>query len=135
MPILILTAKAEETDQVVGFARFEGRTVGVLASDSRHPNGGAMTADGCSKLIRHLDLCDLFHIPILNLVDKCEPANLARLQSSVQEERQQLAFNDRRKVQCHRCASGANELRRRRRRTRPHENTKPSPLRSSKRVV
>jgi len=57
------------TDQIVGFARFAGRVVGVLASDSRHPNGGAMTADGCSKLIRHLDLCDLFHIPILNLVD------------------------------------------------------------------
>ena len=57
------------TDQIVGFARFAGRVVGVLASDSRHTNGGAMTADGCSKLIRHLDLCDLFHIPILNLVD------------------------------------------------------------------
>ncbi len=57
------------TDQIVGFARFAGRVVGVLASDSRHPNGGAMTADGCNKLIRHLDLCDLFHIPILNLVD------------------------------------------------------------------
>ena len=27
-----------------------------------------MTADGCDKLKRHLDLCDLFHLPILNLV-------------------------------------------------------------------
>ena len=57
------------TDQVIGFARFDGRPVGVLASDSRHVNGGALTADGCDKLTRHLDLCDLFHIPILNLVD------------------------------------------------------------------
>ena len=57
------------TDQVVGFARFDGRPVGVLASDSRHVNGGALTADGCDKLTRHLDMCDLFHIPILNLVD------------------------------------------------------------------
>ena len=57
------------TDQVVGFARFNGHPVGVLASDSRHINGGALTADGCDKLIRHMDLCDLFHIPILNLVD------------------------------------------------------------------
>ena len=32
-------------------------------------NGGALTADGCSKLTRHLDVCDLFHIPVLNLVD------------------------------------------------------------------
>ena len=40
-----------------------------IASDSRHVNGGALTADGCDKLTRHLDLCDLFHLPVLNLVD------------------------------------------------------------------
>ena len=57
------------TDQVTGFVRFNGHPVGVIASDSRHANGGALTADGCDKLIRHLDLCDLFHVPILNLVD------------------------------------------------------------------
>ena len=57
------------TDQITGFVRFNGHTLGVMASDSRHVNGGALTADGCSKLTRHLDLCDLFHIPILNLVD------------------------------------------------------------------
>ncbi|MGE0624424.1 MAG: carboxyl transferase domain-containing protein [Pseudomonadales bacterium] len=57
------------TDQVVGFARFNGRAVGVIASDSQHANGGALTADGCDKLTRHLDLCDLFHLPVLNLVD------------------------------------------------------------------
>ncbi|MEJ2130247.1 MAG: carboxyl transferase domain-containing protein [Gammaproteobacteria bacterium] len=57
------------TDQVTGFVRFNGHPVGVIASDSRHVNGGALTADGCDKLKRHLDLCDLFHVPILNLVD------------------------------------------------------------------
>ncbi|MDY7103555.1 MAG: carboxyl transferase domain-containing protein [Actinomycetota bacterium] len=57
------------TDQIVGFVRVDGRPLGVLASDSRQPNGGALTADGCDKLTRHLDLCDLFHLPILNLVD------------------------------------------------------------------
>ena len=57
------------TDQVVGFVRFDGHPVGVIASDSRHVNGGALTADGCDKLTRHLDLCDLFHLPVLNLVD------------------------------------------------------------------
>jgi acetyl-CoA carboxylase carboxyltransferase component len=57
------------TDQVTGLVRCNGHPLGVIASDSRHPNGGAMTADGCSKLTRHLDLCDLFHLPILNLVD------------------------------------------------------------------
>ena len=57
------------TDQITGFVRFNGYPMGVIASDSQHANGGALTADGCSKLTRHLDLCDLFHLPILNLVD------------------------------------------------------------------
>ncbi len=57
------------TDQVTGFVRFNGYPMGVIASDSRHVNGGALTADGCDKLRRHLDLCDLFHLPVLNLID------------------------------------------------------------------
>ncbi len=57
------------TDQVTGFVRFNGYPMGVIASDSQHVNGGALTADGCDKLKRHLDLCDLFHIPMLNLID------------------------------------------------------------------
>ena len=57
------------TDQVTGLVRFNGYPMGVIASDSRHENGGALTADGCDKLIRHLDMCDLFHLPVLNLVD------------------------------------------------------------------
>jgi acetyl/propionyl-CoA carboxylase alpha subunit/acetyl-CoA carboxylase carboxyltransferase component len=56
-------------DQVTGFVRFNGHPLGVIASDSRHVNGGALTAKGCDKLKRHLDLCDLFHLPVLNLVD------------------------------------------------------------------
>lgn len=57
------------TDQVVGLARCRGRVIGVVASDSQHVNGGALTADGCDKITRHLELCDLFNIPVLNLVD------------------------------------------------------------------
>ena len=57
------------TDQITGFVRCNGHPLGVIASDSQHANGGALTADGCSKLTRHLDLCDLFHLPVLNLVD------------------------------------------------------------------
>ena len=57
------------TDQVTGFVRFNGYPLGVIASDSQHANGGALTADGCDKLTRHLDLCDLFHLPLLNLID------------------------------------------------------------------
>ena len=57
------------TDQVTGFVRMNGFPVGVIASDSQHTNGGALTAAGCRKLSRPLDLCDLFHLPVLNLVD------------------------------------------------------------------
>jgi acetyl-CoA carboxylase carboxyltransferase component len=57
------------TDQIAGFVRFNGYPMGVLASDCRHINGGALTADGCDKLKRHLDVCDLFHLPLLNLID------------------------------------------------------------------
>jgi acetyl-CoA carboxylase carboxyltransferase component len=57
------------TDQIVGLARFNGYPVGIMASDCRHENGGALTADGCDKLTRHLDLCDLFRLPLVNLVD------------------------------------------------------------------
>ncbi|MGI9325578.1 MAG: carboxyl transferase domain-containing protein [Pseudomonadales bacterium] len=57
------------TDQITGFVRFNGYPMGVIGSDSQHANGGALTADGCDKLKRHLDLCDLFHIPVLNLID------------------------------------------------------------------
>jgi acetyl/propionyl-CoA carboxylase alpha subunit/acetyl-CoA carboxylase carboxyltransferase component len=56
-------------DQITGLARFNGIPVGIMASDSRHENGGALTADGCDKLRRLSDLCDLFHLPIVNLVD------------------------------------------------------------------
>ncbi len=57
------------TDQVTGLARFDGYPVGIIASDSRHVNGGALTADGCDKLTRFIDLCDVFHLPLVNLVD------------------------------------------------------------------
>ena len=53
------------TDQVTALTRFDGYPVGVVASDSRHVNGGALTAHGCTKLIRFMDVCDVFHIPIL----------------------------------------------------------------------
>jgi acetyl-CoA carboxylase carboxyltransferase component/biotin carboxyl carrier protein len=57
------------TDQITGLIRMNGHPMGVIASDSRHVNGGALTADGCDKLRRHHDLCDVFHLPILNLND------------------------------------------------------------------
>jgi acetyl-CoA carboxylase carboxyltransferase component len=54
---------------VTAFARLGGRPVGVLASDPRF-YGGGMTAAASDKLIRLVDTCDQFRVPIVNFVDQ-----------------------------------------------------------------
>jgi len=49
-------------------ARLSGRPVGVLASDPQH-YGGGVTADAAEKTARFVDVCDQFHLPVVNLVD------------------------------------------------------------------
>jgi acetyl-CoA carboxylase carboxyltransferase component len=49
-------------------ARLGGRPVGVLASDPEH-YGGGVTADAAEKMARFVDLCDQFHLPVVNFVD------------------------------------------------------------------
>jgi acetyl-CoA carboxylase carboxyltransferase component len=51
------------------FARLDGHPVGVLASDT-YVNGGGMTAESSEKIERFVDLCQTFHLPIVNLVDQ-----------------------------------------------------------------
>ena len=53
---------------VVGLARLDGYSVGVMANDTYH-HGGAVNASASEKMMRFVDLCDTFHIPVLNLVD------------------------------------------------------------------
>lgn len=53
---------------VVGLARLGGRPVGILANNPKHW-GGALTADGCEKAARMVDLCETFHLPVVGLVD------------------------------------------------------------------
>jgi len=53
----------------VSLARLGGRPVGVLASDPVH-YGGGMTGDASDKLVRFVDMCDQFHLPVVNLVDQ-----------------------------------------------------------------
>ncbi|HYL75372.1 MAG TPA: carboxyl transferase domain-containing protein [Bryobacteraceae bacterium] len=53
---------------VSGLARLNGRPVGVIANDPRH-GGGAPNAAACDKMIRLVDVCDTFHIPVVNFVD------------------------------------------------------------------
>jgi acetyl-CoA carboxylase carboxyltransferase component len=53
---------------VTCLARLSGRPVGVLASDPEH-YGGGVTADAGEKLARFVDMCDQFHLPVVNFVD------------------------------------------------------------------
>jgi acetyl-CoA carboxylase carboxyltransferase component len=54
---------------ITALARLDGRPVGVLASDPKH-YGGSLTADASEKLLRFVDLCDQFHLPVANFVDQ-----------------------------------------------------------------
>lgn len=53
---------------VTALARLDGIPVGVVANDPRQ-KGGAMDADAAAKLARFVDLCDTFHLPVVNFVD------------------------------------------------------------------
>lgn len=55
--------------QITGLARVNGHAVGVIANDCHH-DGGSMTRDGAEKIRRFVDLCDLFHLPIVSFVDE-----------------------------------------------------------------
>ena len=55
--------------QVVGLARLNGAVVGIIANDCRH-FAGAMTAEGSQKVKRMIELCDTFHIPVVNFMDE-----------------------------------------------------------------
>jgi acetyl-CoA carboxylase carboxyltransferase component len=55
--------------QITGLARIDGVSVGVLANDCYH-DGGSMTADGAAKIRRFVEMCDLFHVPIVSFVDE-----------------------------------------------------------------
>jgi len=53
---------------ITGFARLDGWPVAVMAGDPLF-EGGAWTADTCSKIIRFVDLAQTFHLPVVHLVD------------------------------------------------------------------
>lgn len=55
--------------QITGLARINGVAVGIIANDCKH-FAGAMTADGSQKARRMMELCDLFHLPIVNFMDE-----------------------------------------------------------------
>lgn len=53
---------------VTGLARLVGHPIGILANDPRQ-GGGAPNVAACDKMIRLVDVCDTFHIPVVNFVD------------------------------------------------------------------
>lgn len=55
--------------QVTGLARIDGFPVGIFSNDC-HFYAGSMTADGAMKVRRFLDMCNMFHIPVVSLVDE-----------------------------------------------------------------
>lgn len=50
-------------------ARLNGYPVGVIASDPQQ-GGGGLDAPGSEKMTRFVDLCDTFHLPVVNFVDQ-----------------------------------------------------------------
>lgn len=54
---------------VVGLARISGRPVGIIASNPVSPTAGALDAATSLKMARHLRLCDVFNLPVVQLVD------------------------------------------------------------------
>jgi len=53
---------------VTGLARLSGRPIGVMANDPRFL-GGAIDAPAADKMVRFIDMCDTFHLPVVNFVD------------------------------------------------------------------
>jgi acetyl-CoA carboxylase carboxyltransferase component len=55
-------------NMVVGFARVEGRAVGMVANQSKHL-GGVIDVDASQKAAKFVRTCDAFGLPLVVLVD------------------------------------------------------------------
>ncbi len=55
--------------QICGLAQLNGQPVGILANDCM-VYAGAMTAEAAQKYRRFVEMCDMFHVPIVNFVDQ-----------------------------------------------------------------
>jgi acetyl-CoA carboxylase carboxyltransferase component len=57
------------TTLLTGFARMDGRAVGVLANQPASPEGGAIDQNAANKIARFVQLCDAYALPIISLID------------------------------------------------------------------
>ena len=55
--------------RITGLARVDGHPVGVLANDPKHLGGSTDAAAG-AKVARLLQLCDVFHLPVVTFADE-----------------------------------------------------------------
>ena len=53
---------------VVGFARFDGRTAGIIANQPTYL-AGCLDINASSKIARFVRFCDCFNIPVVTLID------------------------------------------------------------------
>ena len=67
--------------RVTGLGRLDGYPVGVMANNPRY-HGGATDVAAGSKVMRLLQLCDVFHLPIVSLCD--EPGFMVGLEAEKQ---------------------------------------------------
>lgn len=54
---------------ITAYGRLNGHAVGIMANDPV-VKGGAMTLQSAQKLTRFIDICDTFHLPIVNFADQ-----------------------------------------------------------------
>lgn len=54
---------------ICGLARLDGWPVAIVGNDPKHYAGG-WTAEASQKVVRHVDLADTFHLPVVHLVDQ-----------------------------------------------------------------
>ena len=64
--------------RMTGLGRLNGYPIGVMANNPRF-NGGATDVAAGNKVMRLLELCDLFHLPIVSFAD--EPGFMVGLES------------------------------------------------------
>jgi acetyl-CoA carboxylase carboxyltransferase component len=55
--------------RITGLARVNGYPVGIMANDPKF-HGGATDVSGGSKVMRLMQLCDTFHLPLISLADE-----------------------------------------------------------------
>jgi len=62
------TLKDHAQNVITGFARFNGQSAGIVASQPKY-KGGVLDCDSADKVARFVRFCDLFNIPLVNFHD------------------------------------------------------------------